>query len=59
MKIRCTEEQGYYRLEQMQVTSGKIYEVQPSNFFGSLVVLDDTGRPVYLRPDEYEILEDE
>lgn len=63
VKIKAIEEQGYYFLNGMAITTGNVYEGVPhSRPFaggGALVVVGDDGGKVFMLPDEYELVSDE
>lgn len=60
MKIKCTEEQGYYDLNDMSLTRDNTYEVigatgpQETN----LIVIGNDGYCVFLMPGEYVVEEE-
>lgn len=58
MKIRATEEQGYFRLNGMSITTGNVYEGEPNTIGNAFIVVGDDGDKVILLEGEYE-LEDE
>ena len=59
MKIRATEEQGYFSLNGMAITTGKVYDVlEEPRRATAVVVVGDDGGGVWLLPDEF-IVEEE
>lgn len=58
MKIKATEEQGYYTLNGMAITAGKVYEAELHILSDAVTVVGDDGERVFLLPDEF-IVEEE
>lgn len=58
MKLRAIEEQGYFSLNGMSITTGNVYEGEPHGTSGAYVVVGDDGDKVVMLPDEY-VLEEE
>lgn len=61
MKIRAIDEQAYYNVNGMSITTGQVYEVIDNPFAmksNCVVVLGEDGRKVIMTPDEFEIVEE-